>query len=156
MNPVRARMVATPAEYRFCSFGQWSATGRHAFEEAVMHCLMPVFQGLLHVESMEDLRTELKKEFARIAATEARQTGSQIETAIAVAAEKERFSTRLDRRVRYWVDGLVIGSELFVRTTMARARGEAAVARRRLIRAVSLQRDPEPLYSFRQLRVLLE
>ena len=47
-------------------------------------------------------------------------------TAIAVAAEKEVFTTRLDHRVRYWVDGLVIGTEQFVRQTMLRARGVAA------------------------------
>ena len=26
MNPVRAGIVANPADYRFCSFGEWSAT----------------------------------------------------------------------------------------------------------------------------------
>ena len=31
MNPVRAGMVSNPADYRFCSFGQWSATGENSF-----------------------------------------------------------------------------------------------------------------------------
>ena len=74
---------------------------------------------------------------------------------MAVAAEREPFSTRVDRRVRYWVDGLVIGSELFVKTTLVQARGQWAVGKRRLVRAVNGQREPQPLYSFRQLRVLL-
>ena len=35
MNPVRAGIVANPADYRFCSFGEWSATGKHPFAETV-------------------------------------------------------------------------------------------------------------------------
>ena len=80
----------------------------------------------------------------------------QIRTAIAVPAEKERFTTRLDRRVRYWVDGLVIGSEKFVRETMIRARSQAALKNRRLTRALTDSGQPSALYCFKQLRVLLE
>ena len=128
----------------------------HPFGSAIRQHLLPVFQGLLRVENMDELKTELQKEFARISATEAKQTTEQIDTAIAVAGKKERFSTRLDRRARYWVDGLVIGSELFVKDTMVRARGQAAVARRRLVRAINPNREKQDLYCFRQLRVLLE
>lgn len=49
--------------------------------------LLPVFRGLLHVESVEEIRTDLKKEFARIIAVESRESPEQIDTAIAVAAE---------------------------------------------------------------------
>ena len=86
----------------------------------------------------------------------ARQTPEQLETAMAVAAEKEPFSTRLDRRVRYWVDGLVIGSDLFVRNTLAQTRRRLKLAQRRLVRARNAAQQPEPLYCFRQLRVLLQ
>jgi hypothetical protein len=76
------------------------------------------------------------------------------------AVEKERFSTRLDRRVRYWVDGLVIGSDIFVKTVVAKARGEIAVSKRRLTRALGADGEapataPPPLYCFRQLRRLV-
>ena len=158
MNPVRARMVSDPAAYRFCSFGRWSAGGKHPFEEAVMKRLGHSLGGLLNVHSMKEIRTELKKAFAYETAKEAGQNLQQTETAIAVAAEKERFSTRIDRRVRYWVDGLVIGSELFVRNTVARARVLYRVKKRRLVRAISrnAERQPPELYCFKQLRVLLE
>jgi len=39
---VRARMVEKPADYRFCSFGEWSATGKHPFAEAVEKRKRPV------------------------------------------------------------------------------------------------------------------
>jgi hypothetical protein len=156
MNPVRAHMVVSPSDYRFCSFGAWSALGRHPFEETVLRRLLPALNGLLHVETMDEVRVELRKEFARIAAVEQKQTHRQIEAAIAVAAEKERFSTRIDRRVRYWVDGLVIGSDIFVRNTLVQAKGRMSQAKRRLVRARNTSQEPEPIYCFRQLRVLLQ
>jgi len=156
MNPVRAGMVVNPADYRFCSFGAWSALGRHPFEQTVLSRLFPALKGLLHVETMDEVKVALRKEFARITAVEQRQTHRQIEAAIAVAAEKERFSTRIDRRVRYWVDGLVIGSEIFVRNTLVQAKGRMSQAKRRLVRARNLSHEPEPLYCFRQLRILLQ
>ena len=78
-----------------------------------------------------------------------------------VFAERETFSTRTDRRVRCWVDGLVIGSEAFVRETIATARIGFKVRKRRLVRAVNhakaQSKDSRPaLYCFKQLRLLLE
>jgi len=156
MNPVRARMVADPADYRFSSFGYWSAKGKHPFEATVVRRLMPVFRGLLHISNMEDLRIQMKKDFAYYTALESGASPDRVDAAIAVAAEKEPFSTQLDRRVRYWVDGLVIGSELFVRNTVAAGRVRYKVNRRRLTRAVERTGGKEPLYSFKQLRFLLE
>ena len=156
MNAVRAGMVRRPGEYRYCSFGRWHASGRHPLEATVREHLLPTLRGLLHVHSLAELKLALQKEFARVAATDARQSPEQVETAIALAAEKEAFSTRVDRRVRYWVDGLVIGSELFVRNTLAKTRGRLAMAKRRLVLAQNPERQSEPLFCFRQLRILLQ
>ena len=114
---------------------------------------MPVFSDLLHVEDMASLRIELQKEFARIQTTEARRDPAEVETAIATAAKREPFTRQIDRRVRYWVDGLVIGSDLFVINTVAEARGHAALAKRKLTRATGTTGDGVSLYSFKQLRV---
>ena len=152
MNPVRAHIVENPADYRFCSFGEWAATGRNPFSEAIEEHLMPVFCDLLQVDNMSGLQIELQKEFARIQATEARRDPAEVETAIATAAKREPFTRQIDRRVRYWVDGLVIGSDLFVINTVADARGHAALAKRKLTRVTG---DGASLYSFKQLRVLV-
>jgi hypothetical protein len=59
--------------------------------------------------------------------------------------------------VRYWVDGLVIGSELFVRNTVAKYRTAVNVKKRRLVRALRPDQQSEPaLCCFKQLRVLVE
>jgi len=115
-------MVDNPADYRFCSFGQWSATGRNPYGKAIREHLMPVFAGLLHVKSLKELKIELQKEFAHITAIESEKSPEETETAIATAGEKEPFSRRTDRRVRYWVDGLVIGSDIFVLNTVAKSK----------------------------------
>ena len=157
MNPVRARIADSPAQYRFCSFGAWAATGKHPFAEALERCVMPGLRGLLSISDLQQLYDELRKEFARIGAWEQGKRPEEVATAVALAAERERFSTRADRRVRYWTDGLVIGSELFVKQTIRRARGAAALEKRRLTRALaSKPRESEPLYAFKQLRVLLQ
>ena len=156
MNPVRARMVAAAADYRFGSFGEWMATGKHPFAPALSTHVLPSLRALLHVQSLEEVKGELRKEFARMKAVDERLSEPEIGTAIATAAEKERFSTRTDRRVRYWVDGLVIGSQKYVREIMLSVRGAAALKQRRLTRAVSPGGEPLPLCCFKQLRVLLE
>lgn len=159
MNPVRAGLATSPADYRFCSFGQWCGTGHHPYEAELRDCLMPRLRGLLQVETMDDLHTELRKAFAHETALDHHLNEAQTGAAIAVAAEKERFSLRLDRRVRYWVDGLVIGSELFVREVISRARPDLDLAKRRLVHALQSNAPPAPtlaLCCFKQLRVLLE
>jgi putative transposase len=161
MNPVRARMVNDPADYRFCSFGAWSGQGKQPFEESLKARALPWLEGLLHVKDLEEVKVELRKEFARTKAEERGQSPEVVEAAIGKAAEKERFTTRIDRRVRYWVDGLVIGSDIFVKNVVSKARGETAVQKRRLVRAIqgasgSLGNStPPPLCSFKQLRAIV-
>ena len=155
MNPVRAGIADTPADYRFSSFGQWSATGKNPYEEAISRHLMPVFVGLLYVKSLQELKIELQKEFARIKETEEGKSLEEIEMAIATATEKEPFTRRIDRHVRYWVDGLVIGSDIFVLDTVSKARGSMALAKRKLTVATDSPITLPQLYSFKQLRPLV-
>ena len=50
----------------------------------------------------------------------------------------------------------MIGSDLFVRNTLAHTRRRVRLAKRRLVRARNPKQQPEPLFCFRQLRVLLQ
>lgn len=106
---------------------------------------------------MDSLLAALRRAIAIEMATETGASPQAVEAIALKAAEKQPFALRVDRRVRYWVDGLVIGSDIFVKNVMARARGEAAVAKRRLTRALA----PDPsvarpdIYCFRQLREIV-
>lgn len=151
MNPVRAHMVATPAEYRFCTFGEWSASTRHPFADSVERHLMPMFRGLLHTETQFELQRLMRMEFARVAAVEARRSPSEEDAAVEAAGNPIPFQCRLNRRVRYWVDGAVIGSELFVIDVMTLARGSDYMRTRQLTRAVNSTGDPRHVCCYKQL-----
>ena len=142
-NPVRAGMVADPADYRFSSYGQWVQSGRHPFPEAFAQHLKPALP-LAYQEIDDDtIRRALREEFARLAAEEAEANSTEIAAAVQSAGREPSFTLSARRRVRHWVDGLVIGSEIFVRETMCRVRTEAEVARHRLVRAGITAREAE-------------
>jgi putative transposase len=159
LNCVRARLAVRPDEYRFGSFGTWLGTGGHPFADSVAKHVLPSLPPELGIHSLDELLLALRRNLA-IGAAEALKQPIPTVAAAGRAVEKERFSTRVDRRVRYWVDGLVIGSDIFVKTVVAKARGDVAVNKRRLIRAFGVDEDakataPPILYSFKQLRRLV-
>ena len=153
-NPVRAGMVTDPADYRFCSYGAWAQGGRHPFEENAVGLLLPALGPMLQVNVLQEIQQELRKEFARLAAEEARQPPQAVDAAIAAAEEPVAFTLPAQRRVRHWLDGLVIGSEIFVRDVMSRLRPKAAVAKHRLARAASALPDVAPICCWRRLRTI--
>ncbi len=89
MNPVRARMVGSPADYRCCTFGEWSGKGKHPFQAGVEKHVLPWLKGLLQVNSLAEVYDRMRREFARVKAVEQRQTPEQVDTAIAVADSGE-------------------------------------------------------------------
>lgn len=153
-NPVRAGMVGDPADYRFSSYGAWAQTGRHPFDAALRTCLLPALPLSLQTLTAEEVRREMRQEFARLAAEEARMPEAQVEAAVAQATDEPPFTLSASRHVRHWVDGLVIGSELFVRDTMRHVRSADAVARHRLVRAERSPPEPLTVCCWRRLRVL--
>ena len=141
MNSTRAGMVATPEDYRFCSHGAWAATGHHPFEENVKEVLLPYLHGLYQFESTEQLRKSLSETFARARGIPDESDG-----------KTRRFVVQIDRRTRYWVDGLVIGSELFVHEMILRSRG--SLRPREFTKARTPDNQPLDLCCYKQLREL--
>ncbi len=153
-NPARAGMVIDPGDYRFSSYGVWAQTGRHPFETAFRRYLKPSLP-LPYAEATDEaIGVALRGEFARLSAEEAHLSPEKAERARTEAEKASSFSLRAQRRVRHWVDGLVIGSELFVRETLRRVRSEAEVARHRLSRVVPEESEAPPIYCWRRLRAV--
>jgi REP element-mobilizing transposase RayT len=152
-NPVRAHMVADPADYRFCSYGEWVQTGRHPFAES-LGVLIPALPVSLQNLAPNAVRRELRGEFARLTAEDATAQPVAVEASVATARAEPAFSLTAGRRVRHWVDGLVIGSELFIRDTMRRARPEAEVKRHRLAKAEPSTPEALPICCWRRLRII--
>jgi len=159
LNCVRARLVPRPEDYRFGSWGAWVGTGKHPFEDSVRQRVLPTLPPELGIHDIAGLHQALSRNLS-VAAAAALQQPAPAAAPVGRSAGKERFSTRVDRRVRYWAEGLVIGSAIFVKTVVARARGELAVRKRRLIRALCVADEtpgaaPPALYSFKQLRQIV-
>ena len=150
MNAVRAGLVEDPADYRFGSWGEWCATGRHPFEEALCRHL-PAYEGSdAQAHSAEEIARCFRVEFARRLAVESEAPAEEEEQAVDGGESATSFTMRSDRRVRYWTDGLVIGSKSFVRETAERLFDEKKVRRHRLQPAKGPGADG--LYAYRCLR----
>jgi putative transposase len=140
LNPVRAGMVADPAEYRWSSYGEAvgggpKGNGRKAREGLVRACMSHCGAGF-EAERWKDVsriyrramglalgresgRAEVEKGVARVQlntaeALEAKDNGTVLPD-LAMAA-------MLRCRVRYFTDGAVIGSKAFVNEAFAGAR----------------------------------
>jgi REP element-mobilizing transposase RayT len=127
-NPVRAGMVEQVGEYRFCSYGAWRQCGVHPFEDNVIALVLPMM-GLCR---MDDLR-------------------NMMASALDVRGplfRAGRMECEISCHMRHWVDGLVIGSELFVRGIMAAHHARATTRR---ISHHSAQ--DSPLACWRRLRM---
>ena len=92
-NPVRAHMVADPGQYRFCSFGRWTGSGTHPFEEAINKHLLPTLHDSLGIDTMSDLRRQMRKRFAWITALEQQHRSPQ-EAERAMADHSRTFVAR--------------------------------------------------------------
>ncbi len=117
MNPMRAFLVDDPATYRFCSYGRWCSTGRHPFADNVKARILPCCRELLNVHSLNDLCDTLQRHFLLIRALNAR--GDEAKALLAAACGPLPFRPQAHQRMRYWVDGLVIGTRAFVAKVMS-------------------------------------
>ena len=118
LNAFRAKLVEDPADYRFGSWGEWSATGTHPFAATLLHHLRYNFGEHTADWTLADFHRELRTEFARIIEGDKREaTPDSIQQAMTTAAKPAPL-TAFNRRVRYWSDGLAIGSRLFLRNLM--------------------------------------
>ena len=123
LNPVRAGIVADPADYRFCTWGRYSGSGNHPFHANFCKHMRAVAEQHSG-ESMNDEQViaEFRGELARIRAWESDRDGkldAKGRTKAEVATRKARtkgdsMPVRFLRRTRYWTDGAIIGSKAFV------------------------------------------
>ncbi len=96
-NPVRAGLVSHAKAYRFGSYGRWKQSGHHPYADNVRQRILP----LLGLDSLDVLE---------------RMLDGALETE--VPCRDANLKERIARRVRYWTEGLIIGSERFIRAVM--------------------------------------
>jgi len=104
----------------------------------------------LHIE---DVIKRLRIEFARIMAFEQGKSSDEIQGAMNPAKKDPKFVIAMDRRVRYWSDGLIIGSKMFIKEVASRFYDCRKVEKRRLQAAVNLDNQSSTIFSWRSLRI---
>jgi len=173
LNPVRAGMVADPADYRWSSYGEavgggTKGNGKKAREGLVRACMSQQGAGF---------EAERWKEVSRIyrramglalgrkngrAEVEKGVIQPQMNTAEALTAEENGtllpdlgMAAMLRCRVRYFTDGAVIGSKAFVNEAFAGARERFTAKRKDGARRMRGSGAPAAgeLWSMRDLRV---
>jgi len=118
LNPWRAEMVEDPADYRWSSWGSWNGSGRHPFEKNYMRHI-PKFIPCQTADQKWNAKTlmrELRADLVRTMAGAAGLRGKALLQAAKDARDHDApLLLRVDRRARYFVDGMIIGSKRFIR-----------------------------------------
>ena len=155
LNPVRAGLVEDPKDYRWCGYAEAVSGSRRAQRGLSKVTAKPVdgwdqsggaeaYRCLLFANGVEIKDAQNRKVMRRgVTADEARQ----------VLKEKGKLSTAemVRLRVRYFSDGLVLGSKEFVESVFTENREKFGPKRKDGARRVS--ESESPLYALRRLRV---
>jgi hypothetical protein len=155
LNPVRAGLVEDPKDYRWCGYAEAVSGSRRAQRGLSKVTAKPVdsweqaggaeaYRCLLFSTGVEIKDTQNENVIRLgVTADEARQ----------VLKEKGKLSSAemVRLRVRYFSDGLVLGSKEFVESVFSENREKFGPKRRDGARKVS--ESESPLYSLRRLRL---
>ena len=132
LNPVRAGIVADAADYRFSSWGAWNGSGKHPFGRAFFKHIKGSLGERAKHWSIAEIADELRADIARaVEAAQKDATSETVKAAYDKGKKKPPIQLVATRRVRYWTDGAVIGSKLFVQKVAAEMYGEDRAKRRR-------------------------
>ena len=155
LNPVRAGLVKDPKDYRWCGYAEALGGSRRAQRGLCKALGKPVdgwkcagtagaYRCLLHAEGREVKDAQNEKVVSR---------GVTAESARAVLAEKGKLSpAELVRlRVRYFTDGVVLGSQAFVEGIFEAQRERFGPKRKDGARRMA--ESDAPFYTLRHLRV---
>jgi putative transposase len=173
LNPVRAGMVADPAEYRWSSYGEavgggGRGNGKKAREGLVRACMSHQGAGF-DAERWKDVSRIYRRAMGLAldrksgrAVMEKNKVRPRMNTAEAMEAEENgtalpdlALATMLRCRIRYFTDGAVIGSKAFVNEAFTGARYRFGAKRKDGARALkgSGSGAKGVLWSARDLRV---
>ncbi|HEY1052489.1 MAG TPA: chemotaxis protein CheW, partial [Prosthecobacter sp.] len=155
LNPLRAGLVKDPKDYRWCGYAEALGGSRRSQRGLCKALGKPVdgwktagaaeaYRRMLHVDGREVRDAQNEKVVRR---------GVTVEKALSVVAEGGKLSVAelLKLRVRYFTDGVILGSKAFVEDVFNAQRERFSPKRK--TGAKRIQECAEPLYAFRQLRV---
>jgi putative transposase len=155
LNPVRAGLVKDPKDYRWCGYAEALGGTRRAQRGLCKALGKPVdswqssgaaaaYRCLLHAEGREVKDAQNEKVVER---------GITVESARAVLAAGGKLSAAVlvRLRVRYFSDGVILGSKEFVEGIFDTQREQFSPKRKHGSRRIS--ESAAPFYTLRQLRI---
>ncbi len=124
LNPVRAGLVERPEE--------WEGSSLFLREIGKDGWLMPL-EGVMNLESRRQALREYKERLYYRGSVPTREGQAAISQEVLEKEAARGFAVRgmYRKRLGYWVDGLAVGSETFIREQLARARKEGLYRRRK-------------------------
>ncbi|WP_395743592.1 transposase [Prosthecobacter sp.] len=155
LNPVRAGLVKDPKDYRWCGYAEALSGSRRA-QRGLCKALGKPVDGWRSAGAAEAYRCLLHDEGREVRDAQNEtimRRGITADSARAVLAAKGKLSpAELVRlRVRYFTDGLVLGSKAFVEDIFTTHRDHFGPRRKHGARRIS--ESAAPFYSLRQLRL---
>ena len=155
LNPVRAGLVKDPKDYRWCGYAEALGGSRRAQRGLCRAVGKPVdgwkssgaaqaYRCLLHAEGREVKDAQNAKVVKRGVTTESAR-------AVLAAGGKLSPAELVRLRVRYFTDGVVLGSKAFVEQVFTTQRDEFSPKRKQGSRRIA--QSETPFYTLRQLRI---
>ena len=126
LNPIRAGLVDDPKDYRYSSYGEAMGGGKLARKRLCR---------VMHVDNWEEAAADYRVLLYQVGAPD-RQRPGRINFTEEQVAQVERLDGKLPPsvllycRVRYFTDGLIIGSRAFVDEAFQRHRSHFSVKRK--------------------------
>ena len=141
LNPVRAKLVNSPKEYRFCTWGRFAGNNKHPFQQNIERLLKPV---LGYFDSRETAGLTILETLQRVLTRKStRQSDSS-----------EGIELTVLERVRYWIDGGIISVETELLQDACRIYGQERGSKRRFKKLLSHDFRDLKLLSLRCLRAI--
>lgn len=152
LNPIRAALCADPKDYRYCGYAEAVATG----SEPALGGIRTILD-LPETTSWKDLLSEYRKQlFGRGAASSSNNRPAfELEEARKVIEEQDgelSSQEQLRCRIRYFSDGVILGSRSFVEDHFYRLKEKIGYRRKSGPTALKML-GPVILWVFRNLRV---
>ena len=150
LNAVRAGIVDDPADYRFCSWGNFCGTGKYVFgDNFARHMRNSLGE---HAENWtnEEVYAEFRGEVARNISYESGITENLHEIK-EQAKKNESMPLRFLHRTWHWTDGFIIGNKAFVQGVAAQFYDRQRVLKKQL--SSGADQNGKVLHCFRRLRI---
>lgn len=149
LNPVRANLTQDPAAYRHTTWGWYSGSGKHPFEENFVFYMRRSLGERAKNWHAARLFAEFRGELARTIAAESGKSSEDILRLREQARHGESMPLRFLRRTRHWTEGAILGSQDFVQKIGGRFDDPARVMKKRLSRSTD---NGVTLYAFKRLK----